>query len=223
MKVFLGFMYRFHRIIGIILIVPVVFFISTGLLLEFREGLALHEIYPENAVVLWLYGSERQDGGVNAAPGPPGGYEEYSEEPASYERVLTAFHSGRLRGSKNGFLIVTTAFLLLIVTFTGLYLWIKRLLFNLKGRKGEVEDVEEELMESAIQLTQIKSAARGLYTRAVKLHNLSEHVMEHVKDASGGGLEKEMGSIEGHMKDLDARMHSILEQIEKLGVKSKRL
>lgn len=218
MKGFFGFMHRFHRIIGLIAIVPVIFLLVTGLLLEFREGLSLHEKYPENTVILWLYGGEGRGLGNDANVGEL--YLDYSEEPASYERILTAFHAGRFRGKDTRALLVFSAFTLLTLSLTGPYLWCRRFLF--KGRNSGSVYVNEKLMESTLQLSMIRSAAKGLYSRANRLHDLSEHVMEHIKGSSGAGLEKDMGRIEGHMKELDAKMHSILERIERLGVKSKK-
>jgi len=120
-----------------IAILPVIFLIVTGLLLEYRERLELHEIYPENAVVLWLYGSEQQQGGDFTAEA---GYDEagyidegYSEEPATYEKVLTAFHAGRFRGKDTRFLLVISAFTLLALSLTGPFLWVRRMLFKKPG------------------------------------------------------------------------------------------
>ncbi len=137
MKVFFSFMHRFHRVIGMVAIIPVIFLIVTGLLLEYREPLQLHDVYPENSVVLWLYGSEYQDleaiaGQAGLEEDEYGGYQDegYRTEPASYERVLTAFHAGKFRGKDTRFLLVISAFILLALSLTGPFIWLKRVFFK---------------------------------------------------------------------------------------------
>ncbi len=142
MKFFFSFMHRFHRVIGMVAIIPVIFLIVTGLLLEFREPLQLHDVYPENSVVLWLYGNDQindqllnDQQGIEAIAGQAGledeyGSESYGTEPASYERVLTAFHAGKFRGKDTRFLLVISAFTLLALSLTGPFIWLKRVFFK---------------------------------------------------------------------------------------------
>lgn len=152
MKGFSSFMHRFHRVIGMVAIIPVIFLIVTGLLLEFREPLELHDVYPENSVVLWLYGTDYYNDqyadhqGSEGSAGQAGIQGEfanhldegYAIEPASYERVLTAFHAGKFRGKDTRFLLVISAFTLLALSLTGPFIWLKRVFFK-KSRNRKLQ------------------------------------------------------------------------------------
>jgi hypothetical protein len=196
---------KIHRVAGLVSIVIVVFLAATGVLLAHSEGLTLYERYVESPFFLSLYG-EGEDS--------PGG-EDFIEGPPSWERVLTALHSGRLLGVEGSIILDLSAVVLIVLCLTGPYIWIKKLI-ALRINKGLPD--EDALVEKTEQLMEVKSSARGFIERAGQLHDISEHVLEHIKgtatDAEGAARDAE--EIEGHLVELDSRMHGLIERIKAL-------
>jgi hypothetical protein len=197
------FIQKLHIVAGLIAIILILFLTVTGLLINHREGLDLHESYTENPFVIWLYGFD----------GEGEGEEDFIEEPPTWERVLTAFHAGNFFG-RSGILFLDIAGVFLIfLTVTGAYLWVKRLIL-LKTDKEVME--EEALIEKTEKLLKVRNSARGFLQRAGKLHNISEHVLEHIKASPEGPVARDIEEIEGHLVELDSRMHALIERIENL-------
>lgn len=195
---------RLHRVVGLFSMILVVFMTVTGLLLNHREELSLDERYATNPVVVGLYD------GFNGEDSREGGY---LEEPPTWERVLTALHAGRILGRPFSLLIDLGGAVLLFLSFTGLYLWLKRTLV-LRETNRAVEG--EVLIQKAEQLMKIQQSTRELLGRAGKIHDLSEHVMTHIKDAPGGDSFRGVGEIERYLKGLDGSMHALIEKLERL-------
>lgn len=192
---------RLHRVAGLVSIIVVVFLTLTGVLLNHREALTLYERYPDNAFVMWLYGEGEGAG------------EEFIDEPPTWERVLTAFHAGRFLGMRGSVFLDITAVILLILILTGPYIWIKRWVL-LRMTREELE--EEALIEKTEKLLMVKDSARGFLKRAARLHDLSEHVLEHIKASPEGQIARDLKEIESHLIELDTRMHGLITNIEGL-------
>jgi uncharacterized iron-regulated membrane protein len=163
------FVQKLHIVAGLIAILLILFLTVTGLFINHREGLALHESHTENPFVMWLYGFD----------GEGEGEEDFIEEPPTWERVLTAFHAGNFFG-RSGILFLDLAGVFLIfLAVTGIY-------------------------------------ARGFLQRAEKLHDISEHVLQHIKASPEGPVARDIDEIEGHLMELDSRMHALIKRIENL-------
>ncbi len=193
---------RLHRVAGLFAIIVVVFLTLTGVLLNHRDDLTLYERYPDNAFIMWVYGG----GGAGEA-------DEFIEEPPTWERVLTAFHAGRFLGMQGSLFLDIAAIILLILILTGPYIWIKRLI--LLRMSKEAQD-EEALIEKTEKLLMVKDIARGFLKRAARLHDLSEHVLEHIKASPEGQIARDLKEIENHLMELDTRMHGLITNIEGL-------
>jgi hypothetical protein len=196
---------RLHRVVGLVSIVVVFFLAATGVLLNHREELTLFDKYPENPLIMWLYG----EGGA----GEERAGEEFIEEPPTWERVLTAFHAGRFLGMRGNLFVDIAAVILVILVLTGPYIWIRRLIL-LKMSK-EVQD-EEALIEKTEKLLMVKDSARGFLKRAGQLHDISEHVLQHIKESPEGTVARDIEEIERHLVELDTRMHGLIKKIEGL-------
>ncbi|MEE9615166.1 MAG: PepSY domain-containing protein [Thermodesulfobacteriota bacterium] len=199
---------KLHRMAGLISVALVLVITVTGLLLNHREGLALYESYAEGSFVLWLYGG---------GEGGEGG--EFSDEPPTWGRVLTAFHAGRFFGSEVSLFLDLMGAVLVALAFTGPYIWLKRRRMTGASASEVGEDaLEEVVLERSEQLRSVKEAATGLLERAATLHDISEHVLHHVEEAHGDGasIGRDASEIEGHLKELDASMHKLITRIEGL-------
>jgi len=75
-----------------------------------------------------------------------------SEEPATYEKVLTAFHAGRFRGKDTRFLLVISAFTLLALSLTGPFLWVRRMLFKKPGESRKTIESRKEVKDKKIYI-----------------------------------------------------------------------
>jgi len=191
-----------HRVVGVFSVAIILFLTITGLLLEHREGLRLYERYPTSSIVHWLYGTD------GSAIG-----DEYSQEPPSWERVLTAFHGGKFFGKSIGLFMDLAGVIFLFLAATGLYLWIKRILLLRKDNRP-LED--EILIQKAEQLIKIQTSTKGLIKRAGNIHDLSEHVMSHIRSAPDGEFSRDVGEIERHLNGLDGSMHKLIARLESL-------
>jgi hypothetical protein len=196
---------RLHRVVGLVSIIVVFFLAATGVLLNHREELTLYDRYPENPLIMWLYGEG--EGGEERAG------EEFIEEPPTWERVLTAFHAGRFLGMKGNLFVDIAAIILVILVLTGPYIWVRRLI--LLRMSKEIED-EEALIEKTEKLLMVKDSARGFLKRAGQLHDISEHVLEHIKASPEGTVARDIEEIERHLVELDTRMHGLIKRIEGL-------
>jgi hypothetical protein len=196
---------RFHRVVGLVSIIVVFFLAATGVLLNHREELTLYDRYPENPLIMWLY-SEGEGGEERTG-------EEFIEEPPTWERVLTAFHAGRFLGMKGNLFVDIAAIILVILVLTGPYIWVRRLI--LLRMSKEIED-EEALIEKTEKLLMVKDSARGFLKRAGQLHDISEHVLEHIKASPEGTVARDIEEIERHLVELDTRMHGLIKRIEGL-------
>jgi hypothetical protein len=173
------------------------------MLLSHTEELTLYERYPENSFVMWLYGFR----------GVEGAEEDFIIEPPTWERVLTAFHGGRFFGRPGGLILDISGVFLIFLALTGPYLWLKRLMLLRMSRKALEE---EALIEKTEKLLKVKGSARGFLKRAEQLHDISEHVLEHIKAAPEGPVARDVEEIEGHLKELDSRMHGLIARMERL-------
>jgi hypothetical protein len=115
-----NFIQTLHTIVGLISLILVLLLVFTGLLLNHRDKLSLHEKYPTNSLVLWLYGFQ-ENGKAE---------ENYVETPPTWERVITAFHGGRFFGKPVYLLVDVIGALILLQAITGLYIWLKKIRSN---------------------------------------------------------------------------------------------
>lgn len=185
-------------------IVVVLFLVATGVLLAHSEALTLYERYVESPLVLNLYGEGESEEAEDFTQGPP-----------SWERVLTTLHSGKLFGMEGSVLLDLSAVILIVLCLTGPYIWLKKLIVLRANKRYSKEDA---LVEKTEQLEEVKLSARGFIERAGRLHDISEHVLEHIKStaAGGEGAARDAREIEGHLVELDKRMHGLIERIEAL-------
>lgn len=193
---------KLHRLAGLVAVLLILFLTVTGVLLNHTEELSLYDSYTENSLVLWLFGFDEE-----------GAREEFIEEPPTWERVLTGFHAGRFFGGEGAFFLDLAAVVLIFLALSGPYLWIKRHVLLRTNRKALEE---EDLLEKTEKLLKVKESARSFLDRAGQLHDLSEHVLEHIKGAPEGPVARDVVEIEGHLKELDARMHRLISRIKKL-------
>jgi hypothetical protein len=195
---------RLHLIMGLVSIIVVIFLTLTGIFLNHSEELSLYESYPTNSIVLWLYANK----GLNEE----GMEEDFIEEPPTWERVLTAFHAGRFFGRPGNLFLDMAGVILILLAVTGPYIWIRRLVLLKTNRKLREE---EALIEKTEKLLKVRSSARSFLKRAGQLHDISEHVLQHMKEPEGP-VARDIEEIERHLVDLDSRMHELIRKIEGL-------
>ncbi len=111
-----------HRFAGLFSSILIIFLVFTGLLLNHREELNLHERYPRNPAVLWLYGFQEE---YKADA-------DYIKPPPTWEKVATAFHGGRIFGKPVYLFLDLIGVLIIIQVITGPYIWLKRFKMNEK-------------------------------------------------------------------------------------------
>ncbi len=99
-----------HSIVGLLSAIVLLFLTVTGLLLNHRDGLTLHEKYPASPSVLWLYGYQENDAGSK----------DYIVTPPSWEKVITAFHGGRFFNKPVRFFIDLAGAVIIFQAITGI-------------------------------------------------------------------------------------------------------
>ncbi|MBI5747115.1 MAG: PepSY domain-containing protein [Nitrospirae bacterium] len=209
-----GIMQKIHRIVGLTSITIIIFFTITGVILNHREGLTLHDVTPSNGLLVWLYG---QPEGAAYQKEIDDLSNDFIKPPPTLERIITAFHASRFFGRPVPLILDILSLFLLLLVVTGAYIWIKRALL-LKRSKRPLDEVEEEVFLQGMEgLLRVKEKARAVLQRAEELHNLSEHLLTHTREDKEKKIsEREMADIERDIKELDSRVHRLIKNIKGL-------
>jgi hypothetical protein len=94
--------------------VPLVVLLAiTGILLNHNASLKLHKTSIDSAGLRQWYGMPSGDGGM--------------EEALTWDRVLLDLHTGRFFGGFGPYAMDAAAILLLLLVFSGVYNWLKRI------------------------------------------------------------------------------------------------
>lgn len=194
-----------HRITGLSIIPLILISTITGGLLLHREGLSLYERKVQNSIVLWLYGEPK----VIEIDG-----EKITEEyPPSWGKALSFFHDGKFGGKSFMFLMDILIFSLIILSLTGLYLYLQRI----RLRRGiPVSERLEDLdyLQILDRFNRVKGKSIEIKDRIDELHKMIEHMFSHTKDKDIYLKTDELLFIEDHIKELDSKTHEIMEKMK---------
>lgn len=201
----LRFCQMLHRVTGLSVIPIILISTITGGLLLHREGLLLYEKKVQNTLVLWLYGEPK----VIEIDG-----EKITEEyPPSWGKALSFFHEGKFGGKSFMFLMDILIFSLIILSLTGLYLYLQRI----RLRRGiPVSERLEDLdyLQILDRFSKLKGKSMEIKDRIDDLHKIVEHIFSHTKDKDIYLKTDELLFIEDHIKELDSKTHEIMEKMK---------
>jgi len=194
------FIQKLHRIAGVAAILVVLSVTITGLFLNHTDWLGLHERYAEGPFYMGV-------AGIGHGDGMDGG-----GEPPTWERVVIALHSGRVLGASSGVFLDVTGAALVLLSLSGLYLWIRRgNLFKL-SREGQAEDA---FIDTAVRLVKAVNAAKGLKRLVAELKDVSEHVhTQHIQGHAGGLPKEDVEDVRRHFVELEDIMGRLIDRLE---------
>jgi uncharacterized iron-regulated membrane protein len=107
--------YRWHRRVGIIAVFFVIVLCITGILLNHNAQLGLHKNAITSTWILELYQ-------MDAAPESDFAYPEI----LTTDQLVLDIHTGRILGKLGPLLMDVVAIMLLILSLSGCYMWLKR-------------------------------------------------------------------------------------------------
>ena len=196
-----------HRITGLLVIPLILISTVTGFLILHRDGLSLYEKPVQNSIFLWLYGEPKTfeiDG------------EKITEEyPPSWGKVLSSFHDGRFRGRSFILIADILTISLIILSLTGLYLYLKRRQFKKRGIPVSERLEDLDYLQILDRFGKLKGKSIEIKDRINELHNMVEHIFSHTKDKEITLKAKELLSVEEHIRELDSKTHEIMERLKR--------
>ncbi len=202
------FFQKLHRAAGVASIIVILFVTITGLLLNHREGLALHDKYAENSAIQTISGT--------AVAGGQGEVADDEAEPPTWERVLTVLHSGRFFGANTNVILDLTALAILLLSLSGLYMWVVR---RNSGRIGAIK-AEASFMKTTDRMVEISRSTGGLKNVSGRLQHISKHMHRHIEESGDVFETNEFNEIKDHFKELDLIIGSLINRIDKITDKS---
>lgn len=108
--------YRWHRRLGIIAVLFIVVLSITGIMLNHNAQFGLNKNFINSAWLLKIY---------NIEPEPYSEFN-YPTDRLTVDQVVLDIHTARFFGKLGPFLMDVIAIILLILSGTGTYMWIKR-------------------------------------------------------------------------------------------------
>ena len=124
-------------------------------------------------------------------------------------KLMTEIHTGRFFGSYFYLLVDLATLGLIFLIISGARIALYRT--NLAKIKNEKEDVEVE------KILDIQKTADDLSNESQEIHDMIEHITEHLGKCKTVYMKKEKKEIEkinGHVVIIDKKMHSLMERIE---------
>ncbi|MFQ5443977.1 MAG: hypothetical protein ACE5EK_05100, partial [Nitrospinales bacterium] len=140
-----------------------------------------------------------------------------AEKPLSKEdfkmdlaKLMTEIHNGRFFGSYFYLVVDLATVGLIVLTFSGFFIGYYR--YRLKKRRKET--VKEELGVDV--LIDLQETADDLSHESREIHDMIEHINNHLQKCKTIYMSKEKGEIEEvgkHISTLDKKMHRLMENI----------
>ena len=123
-------------------------------------------------------------------------------------KLITEIHNGRFFGSYFYMLVDLATMGIILLTLSGLMIAYYRA--KIKSRKKLVEDLP---VDSVIQLTE---TTHELSSESQEIHDMIEHITEHIEKCRMVYMDKEKKEIEEigrHLNILDKKMHVMMENL----------
>ncbi len=125
-------------------------------------------------------------------------------------KLITEIHTGRFFGSYFVLLVDVATLGLVGLVFSGLWIIYQRS----RGRKKKILSSQEEVEETMIE---IQETAEDLSFESTEVHDMIEHIGQHLEKCRTIYLSKERKEIDEigrHITTLDKKMHRLMERIE---------
>lgn len=132
-----------------------------------------------------------------------------SEMKMDVVKVITEIHNGRFFGSYFILLVDIATFGLVFLTISGILIayypsWLK---------KRKIQENESD------KVIQFQETADELASESKQIHDMIEHITEHIEKCSLIYMDqekKEIGEVSRHLTTLDKKMHSMMERLKDL-------
>ena len=119
----LRFLYRLHRKLGIVTALFIVILSVTGIMLNHNAQFGLNKQFITSQWILKLYGKEQQTYSESG----------YPTNNLTADQIILDIHTGRILGKFGPFFMDIIAVLLIILSGTGLFIYIKKARKNKKS------------------------------------------------------------------------------------------
>jgi uncharacterized iron-regulated membrane protein len=108
--------YRWHRRIGVVATLFIILLSITGILLNHNAQLSLHKVNIESPWLLELYNIDNTEQAEFAYP-----------QTLNLDTVVLDLHTGKFFGKLTPIIMDLVALMLLALSFSGLFMWAKRM------------------------------------------------------------------------------------------------
>ncbi len=123
-------------------------------------------------------------------------------------KLITEIHTGRFFGNYFMLLVDLATVGLVLLVISGIWIGVNR--NKIRRRKKNEADDEEEL------LIHVQETADDLYNESTKIHDMIEHISNHLEKCKSIYMSKEKKEIEEidrHITTLDKKMHHLMQRI----------
>jgi photosystem II stability/assembly factor-like uncharacterized protein len=154
-----------------------------------------------------------RDGGGNWEESELSNSVENASEPVremDLVKLITEIHTGRFFGNYFMLLVDLATLGLILLVISGIWIGAKRSKIRRKKREESSEEEEEDL------LINVQETADDLYTESTEIHDMIEHISNHLEKCKTIYMskeKKEIDEIDRHITTLDKKMHNLMHRI----------
>ncbi len=125
-------------------------------------------------------------------------------------KLVTEIHTGRFFGSYFMLLVDLATLGLVVLVFTGIAVTVYRKKIKKSKKVQRDEDLETDM------LIDIRETADDLSSESMEIHDMIEHISNHLEKCKSIYLskeKKEIAEIDRHITTLDKKMHNLMQRI----------
>lgn len=125
-------------------------------------------------------------------------------------KLVTEIHTGRFFGNYFMLLVDLSTLGLVLLVVSGIWVGVNRKKIRRQKKKAAVDEVEEDLMIN------VQETADDLYNDSNEIHDMIEHISNHLEKCKTIYMSKEKKEIEEidrHITTIDKKMHNLMQRI----------
>jgi photosystem II stability/assembly factor-like uncharacterized protein len=125
-------------------------------------------------------------------------------------KLITEIHTGRFFGNYFMLLVDLATLGLVLLVISGIWVGMNRKKLSQRKKSAPAEEREEDL------LINVQETADDLYTESNEIHDMIEHISNHLEKCKTIYMsqeKKEIEEIDRHITTLDKKMHNLMQRI----------
>jgi photosystem II stability/assembly factor-like uncharacterized protein len=125
-------------------------------------------------------------------------------------KLITEIHTGRFFGNYFMLLVDLATLGLVLLVISGIWVGVNRKRLSRRKKIAPSDEMEEDL------LINVQETADDLYTESNEIHDMIEHISNHLEKCKTIYMsqeKKEIEEIDRHITTLDKKMHNLMQRI----------